>query len=86
MACIQKAIQYQISVIFVVTVMILLGSAFLHESPLVPVQILWISLINDVLAVLALATEPASSNLLVKKPHLQRENIITKEMWVFIIT
>jgi magnesium-transporting ATPase (P-type) len=34
------------------------GAVILKKSPLTPVQMLWINLIMDTLAALALATEP----------------------------
>ena len=38
--------------------MAFLGAAVIKESPLTPVQMLWVNLIMDTLAALALATEP----------------------------
>ena len=47
--------------------MILIGGAIFGESPLKPIQILWISLIMDILASLALATEHPSNEPLRNK-------------------
>lgn len=40
--------------------MAFLGAVVIKESPLTPVQMLWVNLIMDTLAALALATEPPS--------------------------
>jgi magnesium-transporting ATPase (P-type) len=55
------------------------------ESPLKPVQMLWVNLIMDTMAALALATEPPTPDLLNRKPYGRFENIITPAMWRNII-
>lgn len=62
------------------------GAAILKESPLNPIQMLWVNLIMDTLASLALATEPPSDDLLQRKPYSRFESLITVEMWKNIIT
>ncbi len=47
---------------------------------------LWVNLIIDTLASLALATEPPTEDVLKRKPYSRDEYIITKEMWITIIT
>jgi|LakMenEpi03Aug12_release.lakeMendotaPanAssembly.Ray.scaffolds.fasta_scaffold27568_2 magnesium-transporting ATPase (P-type) len=47
---------------------------------------LWVNLIMDTLASLALATEPPSDELLKRKPYSKREGLITNQMWKFIIS
>ncbi len=56
--CIRKFLQFQLTVNVVAIFMAFLGAAVLKESPLTPVQMLWVNLIMDTLAALALATEP----------------------------
>jgi magnesium-transporting ATPase (P-type) len=46
---------------------------------------LWINLIMDTLASLALATEPPQEELLYRKPYSRNESIITPNMWRNII-
>jgi Ca2+ transporting ATPase len=47
-----------------------IGACILKESPLYPIQLLWINLIMDSLASLALATEPPNrEKLLSRKPQ-----------------
>lgn len=82
---IRKFVQFQLTVNFVALVLILIGTAIFGESPLKPIQILWINLIIDIFASLALATEHPSSELLRDKPYSMKEGLITNQMWKFII-
>ena len=83
---IRKFLQFQLTVNFVALVMAFVGGAILRESPLNPIQMLWVNLIMDTLASLALATEPPSDELLKRKPISKREGLITNQMWKFIIS
>lgn len=56
------------------------GSVILKESPLQPVQLLWVNLIMDSLASLALATEPPKIELLNRPPYRRDEYIISRKM------
>lgn len=56
-----------------------------EESALTAVQLLWINLIMDVLASLALATDPASPELLNRKPEATNSPLISLDMWKMII-
>ena len=56
--CIRKFLQFQLTVNGVAMVMAFMGASILKQSPLTPVQMLWINLIMDTLAALALATDP----------------------------
>ena len=82
---IRKFLQFQLTVNFVALVMAFVGGAILRESPLNPIQMLWVNLIMDTLASLALATEPPTDELLKRKPYSKRESLITSQMWKFII-
>lgn len=62
------------------------GAAVLKESPLNPIQMLWVNLIMDTMAALALATESPTEELLKRKPYSRNENLITADMWRNIIT
>lgn len=55
---IRKFLQFQLTVNMVALVLAFLGAAILKESPLNPIQMLWVNLIMDTMAALALATEP----------------------------
>ena len=58
--CIRKFLQFQLTVNVTAIILAFIGSAFLTDSPLTAVQMLWINLIMDTLASLALSTEPPS--------------------------
>ena len=47
---------------------------------------LWVNLIMDTLAALALATEPPSNELLKRKPYSRFEGLITADMWKNILS
>jgi len=53
----------------------------LRESPFTPIQMLWVNLIMDTFASLALATEPPSEDLLRRKPYTRTESLVTPVMW-----
>ena len=47
---------------------ILASACLLREPPLTSTQMLWVNLIMDTFAALALATEPPQNNLLERQP------------------
>ena len=49
-------------------------------------QLLWVNLIMDSLAALALATEDPTPKLLLEKPHGRSEPLISRRMWKHIFT
>lgn len=54
----------------VVAVMVtIIGAALIKQQILAPIQMLWINLIMDTLASLALATEPPTEELLERPPN-----------------
>jgi len=57
------------------------GAVILKDSPLNAVQMLWVNLIMDTFAALALATEPPPKNILDRKPENKNASIITEVMW-----
>ena len=57
----------------------------LQDSPLKAIQMLWVNLIMDTLASLALATELPSDELLKRKPYGRTKPLISKTMWKNII-
>lgn len=49
------------------------------------VQLLWVNLIMDTFAALALATDPPTRNILNRKPEKKSAPLITLNMWKMII-
>ena len=66
---IRKFLQFQLSVNIVALVTAFVGSWILRESPLQPIQLLWVNLIMDSLGSLAEATDPPSPKLLDRQPQ-----------------
>eukprot|EP00124_Ichthyophonus_hoferi_P002703 Ihof_evm4s196 gene=Ihof_evmTU4s196 len=84
---IKKFIQFQLTVNVVAVSLAFVGS-ITHdqgESPLKPVQLLWVNLIMDSMAALALATERPTEKLLKRLPLGKRAPLITTTMWLHII-
>lgn len=79
---IQRFIFFQLSVNVAALLTAIAGPLFLKEEyPLTITQILWINLIMDTLAALALASEPKDSAVMEEKPRGLSDSIITKKMW-----
>lgn len=51
-----------------------------------PVQLLWVNLIMDTLAALALAAEPPSTGILDRAPDKRSSSLISKTSWKMIIS
>ena len=82
---IRKFIQFQLTVNIVAMFMAFLGGVVLGASPINAIQMLWVNLIMDTFASLALATEPPTDDLLHERPYTRNESIITPIMWRNII-
>jgi len=82
---IRKFVQFQVTVNIVAVIIAFIGAVFTGESPLKPVQMLWVNLIMDTMAALALATESPTPELLNRKPYGRFEKILTSTMWRNII-
>ena len=66
---ISKFLQFQLTVNVVAVVVAFTGACAIQDSPLKAVQMLWVNLIMDTLASLALATELPTPELLLRKPY-----------------
>jgi Ca2+ transporting ATPase len=84
--CIRKFVQFQLAVNIVAVFMTLLGGIILADAPLNAIQMLWVNLIMDSFASLALATEDPSEKLLKRKPYPRTEPIITSSMMKNILS
>merc|ERR1711988_54388 len=77
---IAKFLQFQLTVNVVAAVVAFIGSFAVRSSPLRAVQMLWVNLIMDTFASLALATEPPTPDLLSRKPYPRNKALISKTM------
>ena len=77
---IAKFLQFQLTVNCVAVVCAFVGACIVGESPLRAVQMLWVNLIMDTLASLALATEPPTDELLKRKPYGRTKPLISRTM------
>lgn len=84
--CVRKFLQFQLTCNVVAVFMTLLGGTILSDSPLNAIQMLWVNLIMDSFASLALATEPPTDKLLERKPYPMDSNIITPMMMINIVS
>ncbi|CAK9165027.1 unnamed protein product [Ilex paraguariensis] len=78
---IQKFIQFQLTVNVAALVINFVAAVSAGEVPLTAVQLLWVNLIMDTLAALALATEQPTKELMEKPPVRRTEPLITTNMW-----
>jgi len=83
---IQKFLQFQLTVNGVALVIAFVFAAITRGEPLTPVQLLWVNLIQDTFAALALATEKPTEELLEEKPAGRNERLLTPLMWRNILT
>ena len=73
---IRKFLQFQLSVNFCACVIVFICACLGNETPLTPMQMLWVNLIMDSLGSLSLSTEPPYTGLLKRKPTKKNESII----------
>jgi len=77
---IRRFLQFQLTVNVVALITSFIGSVIMWESPLQAIQLLWVNLIMDSLASLALATEEPKEDLLERPPYRKKEYIISQKM------
>ena len=82
---IRKFLQFQLTVNFTACIIVFVCACIGNDTPLTPIQMLWVNLIMDSLGSLALATEPPYEELLQRKPTRRTESIINSKMWKHII-
>ncbi|KAF2861165.1 calcium-translocating P-type ATPase [Piedraia hortae CBS 480.64] len=84
---VKKFLQFQLTV-NIVAVLLAFISAVTNpnqESVLTAVQLLWVNLIMDTMAALALATDPPTRAVLHRPPERKSASLITVTMWKMIL-
>ncbi|KAJ5180659.1 ATPase P-type K/Mg/Cd/Cu/Zn/Na/Ca/Na/H-transporter [Penicillium capsulatum] len=84
---VKKFLQFQITVNITAVVLTFVSAVASEEedSVLSAVQLLWVNLIMDTFAALALATDPPPPEILDRKPDSKAASLITLTMWKMII-
>ncbi|KAM6514413.1 plasma membrane calcium [Fusarium falciforme] len=84
---VQKFLQFQITVNITAVLLAFITAVYDEnmESVLKAVQLLWVNLIMDTFAALALATDPPTERILDRSPQGKKVPIITTNMWKMII-
>ena len=77
---IQRFIVFQLTINVVALASVLLGAFMGTELPLTVTQMLWVNLIMDTFAAMALASIPPSADVMNEKPRKTSDFIITKPM------
>lgn len=77
---IQRFLFFQLVVNVAALLLVLGGSVLGTELPLTVTQILWVNLIMDTFAAMALASLPPSKEVMAEKPRQRDEFIITKQL------
>lgn len=80
----QRFILFQLTVNVVACLVVLVGAFMGTESPLTVTQMLWVNLIMDTFASMALSSLPPSRSVMDVGPRDRRSFIITGSMWRFI--
>lgn len=82
---IRKFITFQMTVNISAMFIVFIGGATLGESPFNVIQLLWINMIMDTLAAVALATEPPHPSELKQQRIRKTDRVILPGMWRNII-
>ncbi len=82
---IQRFILFQLTVNVVACLIVLFGAFMGMQSPLTVTQMLWVNLIMDTFAAMALASLPPSDDVMRDKPRPRSAFIINPAMWQFIL-
>lgn len=82
---VRKFLQFQLTVNVVAMFIVFAGACLFAEPPLTSTQMLWVNLIMDTFAALALATEPPNEDVLQRKPADKADAIVNPVMWRNIV-
>ncbi|TVY75650.1 Calcium-transporting ATPase [Lachnellula suecica] len=84
---VKKFLQFQVTVNITAVLLTFISAvaSSSEESVLTAVQLLWVNLIMDTMAALALATDPPTDSILDRKPDPKSAPLITVTMWKMII-
>merc|ERR1711865_542129 len=81
-----KFLQFQLTVNVAAVFIAFLGAVVIGESPLYPIPMLWVNLIMDSFAALALATDYPTEDLLKRQPASKNKRLVTNRIMRFIVS
>ena len=82
---IQRFILFQMTINVAACLIVLIGAFLGTESPLTVTQMLWVNLIMDTFAAMALASLPPTMGVMKQQPRKREDFIVNKDMWKGII-
>lgn len=82
---IQRFIIFQMTINLCACLIVLLGSFIGQDSPLTVTQMLWVNLIMDTFAAMALSSLPADKRVLNEKPRKWNSHIVNRKMLGHIV-
>ncbi len=82
---IQRFILFQLTINVVACLIVLIGAFLGTESPLTVTQMLWVNLIMDTFAAMALASLPPNDSVMNEKPRRPEAFIINRKMKISIL-
>ncbi|KAH7025285.1 uncharacterized protein B0I36DRAFT_229382, partial [Microdochium trichocladiopsis] len=84
---VKRFLQFQLTVTITIGVLVFFTAVVsAHQKPLfTAVQLLWINLVKDTLAALALVTDPPQNSILDRAPDRRGSRIVSSAMWKMII-
>lgn len=82
---IKRFLQFQLTVNVNALIFTVIGAILLKESPLQAIQLLWVNMIMDSLASLALATELPKPELLDRPPQVKDDYVVSRKMTKHIL-
>ena len=82
---IQRFILFQMTINVAACLIVLIGAFVGTTSPLTVTQMLWVNLIMDTFAAMALASLPPTMDVMSQKPRKREDFIVTRSMWQGIL-
>ena len=82
---IQRFIVFQLTINLIALLIVGVGALIGSEPPLTVTQMLWVNLIMDTFAALALSSTPPDAKVMNDKPRRQNDFIISRDMWAIIL-
>ena len=82
---IQRFVLFQMTINVAACLIVLIGAFLGTQSPLTVTQMLWVNLIMDTFAALALASLPPTPEVMREQPRRRTDFIVTRPMWQGIL-